>query len=205
MLGTHGWRLNRTRLQDFSGVGDDPVSLAAGRSVAQLLDGFAAGGVVDPLNAKAFAGTLTMFLLGDDDTFENQTGLLEQRCQDDQFETMLTSISFCVKAVQLWEAATGEKPELWAEMLIYSGLTIPYIAQIVMSARYGTAMDVPVPGHPEDQQKITMNLGRVTAMTLQLTADHRRPDPLVSVLQDLLISVQREPPPTCDESEPRRR
>lgn len=198
VLGTHGWQLNQTRLQDFSGVDGDPVSVSAGRSVAQLLDGFATGGVVDPLSATAFAGALTMFLLGDEATFEKQSTLLEQHCHNDPFESMLTSISFCVKALQLWEAATGEKPELWVDMLTSPGLTIPYITQIVMSARYGTRTDVSLPGHQDDQQKVTMNLGQVTAMTLQLTADHR-PDPLVSVLQDLLISVQREPPQKCDE------
>jgi hypothetical protein len=78
-------------------------------------------------------------------------------------------------------------------MLVASGLTVPYITKIVTSARLGTETDESLPGHPDDQQKVAMNLGQVTAMTLQLTADHR-PDPLISVLQDLLIGVQRERP-----------
>lgn len=159
--------------------------------MAQLLDGFAAGGVVEPLAACAFARSVAMFLLGDETTFTTQSSLLERRCQDDPFETMLTAVVFCVKAVQLWESATSGKPQLWADMLASCGLTIPYIRQIVLSARLGVESDESLPGHPEDQQKVTMNLGQVTAMTLQLTADHRV-DPIVSVLQDLLIGVQRE-------------
>ncbi len=197
VLGTHGWQLNQDRLREFASVEGDPVSVSAGRSVAQLLDGFAAGGVVDPLAATAFAGALAMFLLGDEATFKKHASLLEQRCEDDPFEAMLTAVTFCVKALQLWEAATGDKPQLWAEMLNHSDLTIPYVTQIVLSARHGVESDDSLPGHPRDQQKVTMNLGQVTAMTLQLTADHR-PDPLVSVFQDLLISVQREPSASCD-------
>ena len=109
---------------------------------------------------------------------------------------MLTSVVFCVKAVQLWEEATGEKPELWADKLTACGATIPYVTQLVTSARLGTAAAEPLPGHPDDQRKVTMNLGQVTAATLQLTAGYR-PASLVSVLQDLLIGVQREPPGTA--------
>lgn len=192
VLGTHGWRLNQERLHDFAGVSDDPVSASAGRSVAQLLDGFSVGAAVDPLTATVFSGALAMFLLGDEATFKEQSSLLEQRCKHDPFEAMLTSVVFCVLAVRLWEEATGDKPQLWAEMMVDCGLTVSYITQIVMSARLGVEPDGPVPGHADDQQKVTMNLGQVTAMTLQLTADHRS-DPLVSVLQDLLIRVQREP------------
>ncbi|MEV7042869.1 hypothetical protein [Amycolatopsis sp. NPDC051061] len=193
ILGTHGWRLSQDRGERFVGAGADPVSVSAVRSVTQLLDGFAAGGVVEPLAACTFVGAVAMFLLGDEATFRTQSSLLEQRCHGDPFETMLTSVVFCVKAVQLWEAATGDTPQLWADMLVASTLTIPYVIQIVLSARLGTEAEVPLPGHPEDQQKVIMSLGQVTAMTLQLTADHRA-DPLVSILQDLLIGVQRERP-----------
>ncbi|MGC7102806.1 hypothetical protein ACPZ19_49760 [Amycolatopsis lurida] len=159
--------------------------------MAQLLDGFAAGGVVEPLAACVFARAVAMFLLGDEAAFTTQSSLLEQRCHNDPFETMLTSVVFCVKAVQRWETATGDTPQLWADMLGASTLTVPYMTQIVLSARLGTESDAPLPGHPEDQQKVIMSLGQVTAMTLQLIADHRA-DPLVSILQDLLIGVQRE-------------
>jgi hypothetical protein len=193
LLGTHGWRLNRDRFEQFIGAEGDPVSVAAGRSVAQLMDGFVAGSVVDPLTASTFAGTLAMFLLGDEAAFGEQSSRLEQLCRDDPFEAMLTSISFCATAVRLWEAATGEAPQLWAEMVTASESTVHYVAQIVLSARLGVEPEESLPGHPNDQCKITMNLGAVTAMTLQLVADHR-PEPLVSVLQDLLIGVQRERP-----------
>lgn len=192
VLGSHVWRLDRDPTAGFARVNDDPVSVSAGRSVAQLLDGFAAGGVLEPLAATTFGEALAAFLLGDETTFKEQAAKLEQRCRDDPFEAMLTSVVFCVKAVQLWEAATGEKPELWAEKLAACGATVPYITQIVTSARLGTATSEPLPGHPDDQRKVTMNLGRVTAATLQLTAEYRTAS-LVSVLQDLLIGVQREP------------
>lgn len=193
VLGTHGWRPDPDRLADFVGVSDDPVSVSAARSVAQLVDGFAAGGVVDPLAAKAFAGVLAMFLLGDEVTFKIQATMLEQRCQADPFETMLASVVFCVKAVQLWEATTGEDLRLWSDMLTASGLTVPHVTQIVTSAALGTEAGGLLPGHPDDQRKVTMNLGQVTAATLHLTADYRS-GPLVSVLRDLLISVQQESP-----------
>lgn len=193
VLGTHGWQLRQDRLLEFAGVLDDPVSISAGRSVIQLLDGFASEGLVDPLTANAFASALVAFLLSDDTSFEHRSSLLERRCRDDPFEAMLTSIAFCVMAVRLWESATGETVKLWAEMLIASELTIPYITQLVMSARQGTDPDEPLPGHPEDQQRVTINLGKVTALTVQLTAE-RRSDPLIMVLQDLLVSVQRGRP-----------
>lgn len=191
VLGTHGWQLRQDRLLEFAGILDDPVSISAGRSVIQLLDGFASEGIVDPLTANAFASTLTAFLLSDDTAFEHRSSLLERRCRDDPFEAMLTSIVFCVMAIRLWEAVTGEAVKLWAEMLVAIELTIPYITQLVMSAQQFIDPDEPLPGHPEHQQKVTMNLGKVTALTIQLTAEGRS-DPLVVVLQDLLISVQRE-------------
>jgi hypothetical protein len=191
ILGTHGWRVTADRQAEFSGVNDDPVSISAGRSVAQLLDSFAGGGIVDPLPATAFAGTLAAFLLGNGTAFEKWSSLLEQRCRDDPFETMLSSIVFCVKAIRLWEAATGDAVQLLVEMWLASDITISYVTEIVMSALHGTE-DCSLPGHPDDQQKVTMNLGQLIALTLGWTADHRS-DPLVVVLQDLLISVQREP------------
>lgn len=191
LLGTHGWRLNRDRFQHFGVAGDDPVSVAAGRSVAQLMDGFAVGGVIDPVSASTFAGTLAMFLLGDETSFGEQSNRLVQLCRDDPFESMVTSIAFCVTALRLWEAATCESPQFWVDMLNATGATVPYVSQVVLSARLGVGPDLSLPGHPDDQRKITMNLGTVTALTLRLTAD-RRVEPLVSVLQDLLIGLQRE-------------
>ncbi|WP_157411646.1 hypothetical protein [Actinoplanes rectilineatus] len=105
---------------------------------------------------------------------------------------MLTSIVFCVKAMQLWQRATGESPRLLADSWIASGATVPHVAEIVLSAHDGNLEAPLIPGHPDDQKKATMNLGPVTALTLCLAAEHR-PYPLVSVLQDLLIDVQREP------------
>lgn len=197
VVGIQARRLNPDLLDDFVGVDDDPVSVSAGRSVAQLLDGFAAGGVVDPLAATTFGGALTMFLLGDETTFNRQATLLEQYCHDDPFEAMIASIVFCVQAVKLWEAVTGEESELWAEAMVACGSTVPYITGIVMSALHGITAKESPSGHPEDQLKVTMNLGQVTAMTLRLAADHR-PEPLVSILQDLLIAVQRVPPASWD-------
>jgi hypothetical protein len=193
VLGVPGWQLSQDRVERFVGAEADPVSVSAVRSVAQLLDGFAAGGVVEPLAACVFAGAVAMFLLGDEATFEKQSSLVEQRCHEDPFGMMLTAVAFCVNAVRLWESATGDTAQLWADMLVASTLTIPYVTQIVLSARLGSEPGEPLPGHPEDQQKVVVNLGQVTAMTLRLTADHRA-DPLVSVLQDLLIGVQRERP-----------
>jgi hypothetical protein len=193
ILGTQARRLNHDLLDDFIGVDDDPVSASAGRSVAQLLDGFAADGAVDPLAATTFGGALTMFLLGDETTFNRQATLLEEYCHDDPFEAMIAAVVFCAQAVKLWEAATGEESELWVEAMVACGSTVPYITGIVMSAIHGIMAKESPPGHPEDQLKVTMNLGQVTAMTLRLAADHR-PEPLVSVLQDLLIGVQRVQP-----------
>ena len=192
VLGAQPWSLNRRQFQGLVGASDDPVSVSAGRSVAQLVHGFAEGGLVDPLAGTAFAGTLTMFLLGDEDIFHGEAALLEQRCREDPFETMLTAVMFCVLALRLWEEATGGPPEAWASGVVDSGATIPYITQIVLSARTETDPEDPLPGHPEDQQKVTMNLGPVTAMTLLEAASHV-PYPLISVLQDLIIRVQRTP------------
>lgn len=80
--------------------------------------------------------------------------------------------------------------DLLRDSWVAAGLTIPYIADIVVAARHGRTDHDPLPGHSDDQRKVTMNLGRVTAMTLQLAAEHQ-PNPMVSVVQDLLIDVQR--------------
>jgi hypothetical protein len=63
ILGTQPWSLDRRQFESFTEAGDDPISVAAGRSVAQLIHGFAEDGLVDPLAGTAFAGTLAMFLL----------------------------------------------------------------------------------------------------------------------------------------------
>jgi hypothetical protein len=172
ILGTHGWRLSESRHPEFCTLGNDPVSASAGQSVAQLLDGFAAGGVVDPLTASAFAGAPAAFLLGDEAAFKQRAGLLEQRCNDDPFEAMLTAITFGVKATQMWESATGETAELLAESWIASESTVRYVAQLVLPALHGTEPEQSIPGHPDDQRKVTMHLGTVTAMTLKFD---RRP------------------------------
>jgi hypothetical protein len=192
ILGTQPWSLDRRQFESFAGAGDDPVSVAAGRSVAQLIHGFAEGGLVDPLTGTALAGTLAMFLLGDEDAFRGEAALLEQRCREDPFETMLTALMFCVLAVRLWEEATGRQPEAWASQVVDSGRAIPYITQIVLAAHAGKDPEPPLPGHSEDQWKVVVNLGPVTAMTLLEIAKHV-PHPLISVLQDLIIRVQRTP------------
>jgi hypothetical protein len=193
VLGTHGWQLRQDRLLEFVGILDDPVSISAGRSVVQLLDGFASQGIVDPLAAHSFASTLASFLLSDESGFEQRSILLERCCRDNPFETMLTSVVFCVMAVKLWEEATRETASSWAEMMAATEITIPYIIHIVISARSGIDLASPLPGRPEDQQKVTMNLGEVTAMTIELVAKCR-PEPIIVVLQDLFINVQRERP-----------
>lgn len=48
VLGAQPWSLNRRQFQGLVGASDDPVSVSAGRSVAQLVHGFAEGGLVDP-------------------------------------------------------------------------------------------------------------------------------------------------------------
>lgn len=190
VLGSQPWSLSRCQLGSFAGADDDAVSVAAGRSVAQLIHGFPVGGVVDPLAGTALAGALAMYLLGDDDAFNGEAALLKQRCRDDPAETMLSAVTFCFHALQLWEEATGSTPEAWAAGVVDSGTSVPYVTQLVLSARAGKMPDERPPSHPDDQQKVTMNLGPVTAMTLRDAAGHL-PYPLISVLQDLIIRVQR--------------
>lgn len=151
LLGTQPWSLNRRQFESFADAGEDPVSVSAGRSVAQLIHGFADGGLVAPLTGTAFAGTLAMFLLGDENAFRGEAVLLEQRCRTDPFETMVTAVMFCVLGVQMWEEATGRQPEAWAE----TGMTVPYITQIVLSARAGTDPGRPPsrpPGRPAESR-----------------------------------------------------
>jgi hypothetical protein len=174
----------------FASVADDPVSVSAAWSVTQLIDGFEPGAAVLPEPASAFAASLAAFLLDDESGFTTRVGQLEQCCRADPFEAMLTSVVFGVTAMQLWETVTSQAASLLRDSWVATGLTIPYVADIVMAARYGKADDNPLPGHPGDQQKVTMNLGKVIATTLQLTAEYQ-PNPLVSVVQDLLIRVQR--------------
>lgn len=201
LLGTQPWSLNRRQLDSFANASEDPVSVSAGRSVAQLIHGFADGGLVAPLAGTAFAGTLAMFLLGDETAFRGEAALLEQRCRQDPFETMLTAVMFCVLAVQMWAEATGRPPEEWAA--VATEMTVPYITQIVLSAMAETEPENLLPGHPEDQWKVAVNLGPVTAMTLRQAAMHV-PHPLICVLQDLIIRVQRTPGPTTPPGHPRR-
>ncbi|MFE0023387.1 hypothetical protein [Amycolatopsis sp. NPDC059021] len=176
----------------FAHVADDPVSVSAVRSVAQLIDGFAEGAVLPPQSASAFGATVAAFLLDDDFGFTARLGRLERCYRDDPFEAMLASIVFSVTAVHLWEATTKERASLLRDSWVATGLTIPYVADIVLAARYGKDNHNPLPGHPDDQWKVTINLGKVTAMTVELIAGHQG-NPLVSVVQDLLIGVQRVP------------
>jgi hypothetical protein len=192
ILGSHGRPLTAVRLSEFADIGNDHVSVSAGQSVVQLMNGFASDGAVDPLNAAALSSTLAAFILGDDAVFEQRVSWLTRRCQDDPFEMMITSIIFCAKAIELWKEVTGASPRLLADGWIASGATIPYIADMVLAAHLGQTDGPPIPGHANDQQKLTMNLGQVTALTLEIAA-YYQPYPLVSVLQDFLIRVQRQP------------
>lgn len=176
----------------FASVADDPVSVSAAWSVAQLLDGFAPAAVVPPKAASAFGASVAAFLLDEKSGFTTRVVQLEHCCRTEPFETMLTSIVFAVTAVRSWETVVGQPAGLLRDDWVATGLTIPYLADIVMAARYGKTDHDPLPGHPDDQQKVTMNLGKVTAMTLQLTTEGQ-PNPLVSIVQDLLIGVQRVP------------
>ncbi len=168
------------------------MSVSAAWSVAQLIDGFAPDAVVLPEPASAFGAPVAAFLLDDESGFTTRVRQLEHCCREDPFETMLTSIVFGVTAVRSWETVTGQPAGLLRDGWVATGLTIPYLADIVMTARYGKTDHDPLPGHPGDQRKVTMNLGKVAAVTLQLTAEGQ-PNPLVSVVQDLLIGVQRVP------------
>ncbi|WP_143202473.1 HNH endonuclease [Amycolatopsis sp. CB00013] len=179
----------------FALVADDPVSVSAAWSVAQLLDGFAPDAVVCPQSAEAFGAAVAAFLLDGMSGFTRQVGKLEHCCRTDPFEAMLTSVVFGVTAARLWETVAGQPVGLLCDVWVAAGLTIPYVADIVIAAFYGRTDHDPLPGHPSDQRKVAMNLGKVTAMTLQLTAD-RQNNPMVSVVQDLLIGVQRLPLPS---------
>ncbi|MEU7474400.1 hypothetical protein AB0A63_00345 [Lentzea sp. NPDC042327] len=176
----------------FAKVDDDPVSVSAAWSVAQLVAGFAPDAALLPEPASAFGATVATFLLDAESSFTARLRQLEQCTQASPFEAMLVSVAFSVTAVLLWESAARRHAGLLRDSWLAAGLTIPYVADIVMAARSGDCDHDLLPGHPRDQWKVTMNLGQVTAMTLQLAADFQ-PHPLVSVVQDLLIGVQRVP------------
>ncbi|WP_394617330.1 hypothetical protein JNUCC0626_48340 [Lentzea sp. JNUCC 0626] len=176
----------------FANVAGDPVSVAAAWSVAQLINGFASNAVVPPEPASAFGATIAAFLLDDAAGFGARMRRLEFCCHTDPFEAMLTAILYGAAAVRLWEMAADWETGVLRDSWIAAGVTIPYVADIVVAARFGEEDHDPLPGHPDDQRKVAMNLGQVTAMTLQLAADHQLL-PLVSVVQDLLIGVQRVP------------
>ena len=199
ILGTHGWRLNTEVFAQFGGADGDPVSASAGRSVLQLIDNFSPGGLVDAVSATAFSRTLAAFFLSDSATFGQQAELVNKRCDDDAFEMMLTAIVFASCAASLWVDATGEPLEFWAEMMTATSATVPYVARLIVAAGGGQDDGDTVPGHPDDQRKVTMNIGEITTLTMQLTADAKR-ETVVTVLQDLLTAVQRQRDRPLDES-----
>lgn len=175
-------------------LADDPVQVAAGQSVLQLIDNFPSGGVCDPVAATALANALAASLLGDQPTFEERLSVLTRRCQDEPFEAMLASVVFCASVLDQWEATSGHPAQLLTDRWIATGQANEYVADMVLAAREGVEPAEPLPGHPGDQQDLTIILGRLTASSLQLVAEQRR-WPLVVALQDLLVSVQRVPRP----------
>ncbi|MBN7559264.1 hypothetical protein [Mycobacteroides abscessus] len=196
VLGSSGWYTATTDLDMLVGQDlNNPIVTSACASILQLIDGYSAGCIVDPLTATAYSATLSMYLLGERDSFENRYSLLNARCEVDPFETMLASTIFCAESVWLWTDATLQTPEDWAALVNSTKLTIPYVTDIVLDAICGGNPDgrQMIPGHPDDQAKVAMNLGPVAAHTLLLTAAARSTYP-ACVLQDLFIRVQRADP-----------
>jgi hypothetical protein len=200
IVGPPSWRSGRVPLDGLAV--DDPVQVAAGRWVIQLIDNFPSGGVCDPIAATALANALAVFLLGDRAAFEEHISVLAQRCQDEPFEAMLTSVVFCARVLDQWEMASGSPAQLLIDGWIATGQANEYVVDIVLAARKGVDSTEPLPGHPADQQHLTMILGRLTAVSLRLVAEQCG-WPLVVALQDLLVLVQRVPrPPVTALTEP---
>jgi hypothetical protein len=189
ILGTHGWSLDQGKLDRFIGAPDDPVSEAAGRSVAQLIDSFPAKGLVDAIAATVYARILVMFFLGDSTAYDAQIDLLYKRCSDDSAMTCLTAVVFAALAAQLWTDTTGGTPEFWAATMSDTGIIDLEIARLVLAAIQDQATEG-IPDDPYEQQHIAVELCMAITITLQYTADLRH-ETVITVLQDLLIAVQR--------------
>jgi DNA-directed RNA polymerase specialized sigma24 family protein len=119
---------------------------------------------------------------------------LALRCEEAPFETMLTAVVFCARVLDQWELTGGHPIRLLTDGWIATGQANEYVVDLVLSAREGLEPAEPIPGHPAEQQHLTMILGRLTAASLRLLAAQCG-RPLVVALQDLLVSVQRVAPP----------
>jgi hypothetical protein len=140
ILGAPAWHASRLPLGDLT---DYPVQVAAGRSVAQLIDNFPPGGVCEPIAATSLASALAAFLLGDQAMFEARVSVLAQRCEDEPFEPMLTAVVFCAKAIDQWESASKCPARLLTDSWIATGQANEYVIDLVLAAREG----VDPPGH----------------------------------------------------------
>jgi hypothetical protein len=168
ILGAPAWHASRLPLGDLT---DDPVQVAAGRSVAQLIDNFPPGGVCEPIAATSLASALAAFLLGDQAMFEARVSMLAQRCEDEPFEPMLTAVVFCAKAIDQWESASKCPARLLTDGWIATGQANEYVIDLVLAAREGVDPPAALPGHRADQQHLTTIFGRLTAATLRLVAE----------------------------------
>ena len=189
ILGGHGWNLDQEQLDRFFGAPGDPVSEAAGRSVAQLIDNFPAQGLVDAIAATVYARTLLTFFLGDSAAHQAQGDLLHKRRDDDPLMTCLTAVAFAACAAQLWTVTTGETLDFWVDMMSETALADLDTIQIVQAASEGV-VTTGIPDDTHEQKRITVELCDVITVTLRLTADLRSAT-VVTVMQDLLIAIQR--------------
>jgi hypothetical protein len=171
-----------------------PVALrAAVESIVQLCGNFQADSVLDPVATSALACALTGRLLGDDALFSRFMNVLAAHNGTEPFETQLTSLGLlraCLdKCSRLIGCPSGKLVELVSDGPPLAGTLAPMLLELAHETLEGRD-----PGFVVDdrgtREKFVLGCGFAMENLLEFTS-HATSTPLVFLLQDFLIDLQR--------------
>jgi hypothetical protein len=174
-----------------------PAICAAMSSLSQLCDNFHPESVLDSLCASVMAGAITSIWLEDHRLFSGYKGILMERCDSYPEEVQKTSIAFTMRTVEVCAQFLNTTTNDLVRILSRNGLDseLEVIIEIALDQlNYGEGGIFVDPADlaedPDRVKKYVIGCGRTITDIMRATS-YITSIPVIFILQDLLISMQR--------------
>ncbi|MBO0801669.1 MAG: hypothetical protein J2P25_01135 [Nocardiopsaceae bacterium] len=185
-----GWNTETLRFHDSV----HPSTIrAAMASLSQLCGNFQSDSALDPICASAMSSAITTFWLEDQQLFSNYLGFLLDRCGSSPDESQITSVAFVMRSIEICahhlRMTIDELAKLSHWYDIEPGSPTRVIYRIALDEIKGVDNGIFV-DYPETRRKYVSGCGRAVVDLLRVTSSITS-IPVVFILQDLIISLQR--------------
>ncbi len=190
LVNAGGWNTETLRFHDSVHPSSIRSSMA---SLSQLCGNFQPDSSLDPLCASAMASAITTFWLEDQQLFSSYLNFLMDRSDSAPRESQIVSLVFVMRTIEVCAHHLRMTIDELANLSHWNddepGPKTKVIYQIAMDELKGTGTGI-FTESPETRRKYVSGCGLAVAELLRVTSSVTS-IPVVFILQDLIISLQR--------------